>query len=176
MNINNLNLDQKRAQINKINSEINVLKNSYTDELNTVNHYYWPIVARIKKQKTNLKWYFTLACCFMFAVIVYIVFKEVYNLYWVIPLLTFSGGIVGLIVFFLIKCNKKDKLVNKDWKEALKPSEQLNDKINAKSLQATDMMKDFFNEISKDFEIDMKEIGSSYEDILDYYNRWTDNN
>lgn len=178
MSENNLNLEKKRNQIYKINSEINVLKNNYTNELNTVNHYYWPIIARIRKQMTNLKWYFTLACCFMFSVIVYIIFKEVYNLYWVIPLLTFSGGIVGLVVFFWVRCNKKNKLVNKDWKDALKPSDELNAKINDKSLEAKNMMIEFFNDLNSlnNIYINIDEIGTSYEDILDYYNRWTDNN
>ena len=69
--------------INKLNDQINVLKRQFTEELNTVNYYYWPLTSKSKKKLGNLKWYFTLACCLFFSVIILLLLHEVTNPYWI---------------------------------------------------------------------------------------------
>src|SRR5574344_2025648 len=88
--------------INKVNSKINILKNEYTEELNTVNYYYWPIVAKYKRRRKDLIWYFTLSCCLLFSVVFLLIFEEVTNEYWIGISISISGLILFLSTFFMI--------------------------------------------------------------------------
>lgn len=152
-------------QINKINDEISVLKTEYTNELNTVNYYYWPIVAKIKKRIKNIQWYFTLACCLLASVVIIIFLKEITNPYWLGAGLGISFLIFGASLFFLIRVKKLSKKTQREWDKALGPSNELKKKLDEKMNESIQAMLATF-----DFDI-TKEIGNSYEDILEYYNR-----
>ncbi len=159
--------------INKLNDQINVLKRQFTEELNTVNYYYWPLTSKSKKKLGNLKWYFTLACCLFFSVIILLLLHEVTNPYWIGIGLGVSGVILILTLFFLLKARKKDKALNKEWEKSLEPSKKLQKELNENIDKAIEMMLTFFGS-EKDYIV--KNIGTSYEDILDYYYSKTENN
>jgi len=98
----------KRNEINTSNNRVNVLKNEYTKELNTVNHYYWPIMAQLDKQYGNLRWYLTLASCFEAAIIICLLFFEIFNLYWVLGSNGVGIGIILLVLRFFKNVKRKD--------------------------------------------------------------------
>lgn len=152
-------------QINKINDEINVLKGEYTNELNTVNYYYWPIVAKIKRRKKNIKWYFTLACCLLASVTIVVLLSEITNPYWLGLGYGVSGIFFALTLFFLIRVLKQNKKTQKEWDKALEPSNKLKEELDSKMAEGVQaMLASFDTDITK-------EVGTSYEDILEYYNR-----
>ena len=158
--------------INKINDKINVLKRQFTEELNTVNYYYWPLTSKSKKKLGNLKWYFTLSCCLFFSVIILLLLHEVTNPYWIGFGLGISGAILVLTLFFLLKARKKDKLLNIEWEKSLETSKNLQKELNENIDKAITMILDYFESERENI---VKTIGTSYEDLLDYYNAKTEN-
>lgn len=155
--------------INNKNNYINVLKTKYTNELNTVNYYYWPIVARSKKKLANLKWYFTLSLCLVASVIILLLLYEITNSYWIGISLGVSLAIAGLITFFLIKRAKKHKAIYKEWDKALKPANDMKKELDEKESEAIKLMLDFLNQENKMID-NNEDIGSTYDDILYYFN------
>ena len=167
----------KTKEINTSNSKVNNLKNDYTKELNTVNHYYWPIMAKLEKQFANLKWYFTLACCLEVTFLVCIFFFEIYGIYWVIGYNVVGLGLMALVYKFFRKCKKNKLASKKEWDEALMASEKIKEDLDNEIEKATKLMIDFLVVEEKISEEELvSKIGSSYEDVLSYYNHWIDNN
>lgn len=167
----------KTKEINTSNSRVSNLKNDYTKELNTVNHYYWPIMAKLNKQYANLKWYLTLAFCLEVTFIVCIIFFEIYGIYWVIGYNVIGLGLILLVYKFFRKCKKAKLASQKEWDEALKNSEKIKENLDKEIDNAKRLMIDFLKEEENLSEEKLLEkTGSSYEDVLSYYNHWIDNN
>lgn len=163
-------MDQKT--INNLNDQINNLKKKWNKELDTVNHYYWPIIAKIKRNKKNHVWYFTLSLCLLGGVIMWILLGEIVNEYW----LGASLGGCAVVIFFtarrMIKTLKELKRENKTWNDALKLANEMQEEIKVKSEENTQNM---IAEL-KAHGVDILEIGNAYDDVLEYYNQWVENN
>lgn len=160
--------------INQINSKINNLKNEYTKELNTVNHYYWPLIAASEKKYGNLKWYLTLSICLEAAIIICLLFFEVTNPYWIVGFNVIGVAIMTLVAIFFKRHKKRHLKLKKEWDNALIPSNKLKDELTNEMNVGAEMMLTFFKE---NYDNDIKdEIGTSYEDVLSYYSHWVDNN
>lgn len=161
-------MDQKT--INILNDQINNLKKKWNQELDTVNHYYWPIVAQIKRNKKNHVWYFTLSLCLLGAVIMWILLGEIVNEYW----LGASLGSCAVIIFFtarrMVKTLKELKKENTDWEKALKLANEMQEEIKVKSEENT---KNMIAELQA-HGVDILEIGNAYDDVLEYYNQWVE--
>ena len=151
-------------RIRELNIDINMLKEEWSKELDTVNYYYWPIIAEEKKKRKNLVWYFTLACCLLFSAVVWILFMEIKNEYWIAAALGGSGIIVGITAFRMILILKKLKRDTEEWNKNLKRSNELKQEIAEKSEKAISLMLDY---LGSDVE---EKIGRSYDDVLEYYN------
>lgn len=159
--------------INEKNNLINNLKNEYTKELNTVNYYFWPRVAESKKKLSNKKYYTLLSGLFIVILVVCVILFEITDYYWLgfglgVPILIFC-----LNLYFTMKHNKKHKKLHEDWKLSLMKSEALKKKLLSECEIATNMMLEFFGDDKQKI---ITDIGMTYEDILDYYNHWVDNN
>lgn len=157
----------KLQDINKLNDQISVMKEALTNELNTVNYYYWPLISKSKKKLDNLKWYFTLACCFLASVIILLLLHEVTNEYWIGASLGLSISILAAVTFFLVKHVKKNKILNNEWNKALEKSKEIQKELNEKIEDAKEMMIRYFKNEKDSIH---EEIGNSYDDILEYYN------
>ena len=162
----------ERYLIKKCNDEINILKEKYNKELDTVNHYYWPIIAKLNRNKKNHVWYFTLACCLLGGVLMWIFLLEIVNEYWL-------GGSLGgcAIILFLTgrrarKTLKQLNQENKTWEKALKVANDLQEEIKVKSDENT---KNMIAELEA-HGVDISEIGNAYDDVLEYYNQWVEIN
>ena len=160
----------KEARIRELNQSISMLKEEWSNETDTVNHYYWPIIASEKKKRKNFVWYFTLACCLLFSAVVWILFMEIKNEYWIAAALGGSGIIVGITAFRMILILKKLKHDNEEWEKNLVRSNELKQEIADKCAQATSLMLDYLGEEVRE------KIGTSYDDVLEYYNSYLDNN
>ena len=160
----------KEKRIRELNQEINMLKEEWSKELDTVNYYYWPIIAKEKKRRKDLVWYFTLACCLVIGAIAWILLMEIKNEYWIATALGASGIIVGITfvrMMILIKRMKKDM---EEWEKNLTRANELQQKISSKCEMSVSLMIDYLGEEVKD------KIGSSYDDVLEYYNNYIANN
>lgn len=159
----------KEKRIRELNTDINMLKEEWSKELDTVNYYYWPIIAAEKKKRKNLVWYFTLACCLLFSAVVWILLMEIKNEYWIAAALGGSGIIVGITAFRMILIIKKLKQDTNEWNKNLTRSNELKQEIADKCEMAKSLMLDYLGS-----EVEEK-IGSSYDDILEYYNNYVEN-
>ena len=112
-------------RIRELSIDINMLKEEWSKELDTVNYYYWPIIAEEKKKRKNLVWYFTLACCLLFSAVVWILFMEIKNEYWIAAALGGSGIIVGITAFRMFLILKKLKRDTEEWNKNLTRSNEL---------------------------------------------------
>lgn len=161
-----------RISIRKLNEQINILKEKFNKELDTVNHYYWPIVAKLNRNKKNHVWYFTLACCLLGGVLMWIFLGEIVNEYW----LGASLGGCAVVLFLtgrrMVKTNKQLKKEHETWEKALKTANDLQEEIKVKSEENT---KNMIAELST-HGVDINEIGNAYDDVLEYYNQWVENN
>lgn len=156
--------------INHLNDQINNLKKKWNQELDTVNHYYWPIVAKIKRDKKNHVWYFTLSLCLLGCVLMWIVLGEIVNEYWLGASLGGSGIIIFLTALRMIKTLKALKKENTNWEKALKTANELQEEIKLKSEECTKCMLDEL----KNHDIEIKNIGTAYDDVLEYFNQWVE--
>lgn len=152
-------MEEVRKEINIINGKITVLKDEYTEELNTVNYYFWPIIAKEKTRRKNLRWYFTLSCCLLFSAVILLIIFEIKNEYFIAFVLGLSLLIFGLTLFFLIRCNKRYKLINSEWEKSLKPSEKQKEELTKMIDEVKAKMADYL-EIENNL---------SYEELLQVY-------
>ena len=156
----------KEARIRELNQKINVLKEEWSKELDTVNYYYWPIIAKEKKRRKDFVWYFTLACCLLFSAIVWILFMDIQNEYWIAAALGGSVVVVGITAFRMILILKKLKRDTEEWEKNLTHANELQQEIADKCEMATSLMLDYLGSEVKE------KIGSSYDDVLEYYNNY----
>ena len=159
----------KEKKIRELNQDINMLKEEWSKELDTVNYYYWPIIAKEKKRRKDLVWYFTLACCALFSAVVWILFMDIQNEYWIGAALGGTGIIVGITAFRMILILKKLKRDTTEWEKNLTRANELQKEIAEKCEVAVSLMLDY---LSGDVQ---EKIGSSYDDVLEYYNNYIDN-
>lgn len=156
----------KETRIRELNQQINMLKEEWSNELNTVNYYYWPIIAKEKKKRKDFIWYFTLACCLLFSACVWIIFMEIKNEYWIAAALGGSGIVVGITAFRMILVLKKYKQDKEEWEKNLSRANELQKEIDDKCKMATSLMLDYLED-----DVQSK-IGTSYDDVLEYYNNY----
>lgn len=154
--------------INTLNDQINNLKKKWNQELDTVNHYYWPIVAKLKREKKDRVWYFTISLCLLLGVVLWLTLGDIVNEYWIASSLVGTAIIIFLTAFFMTKTLKALKKENKTWQEALKEANRLQDEIKEKSNEAVKIM---ISELIKKG-IDVSNIGDAYDDVLEYYNNY----
>ena len=160
----------KEQRIRELNIDINMLKEEWSKELDTVNYYYWPIIAKEKRRRKDLVWYFTLACILLFSCVVWIILMEIKNEYWIGAALGGSGIIVGITLFRMILILKKLKIDKAEWEKNLKRANEMQEEIAEKCEIAVSLMLDYLGEEVKE------KIGSSYDDVLEYYNNYLANN
>lgn len=157
--MSNHDLENIRKEINSLNGKITILKEEYTNDLNEVNYYFWPIVAKEDKKYKNLKWYFTLACCFLFSVIFLILIFDIKNEYFIGGVVGFALLIFALTLFFMLKSKKKKKIIDVEWKKELKPSNEKKDLLSKLEKEACEKMSNYLK-------IDNN---VSYEELLQIY-------
>lgn len=156
-------------QIKELNKEIYLLKDDWSKELDTVNYYYWPIIAKDKRNVKNHVWYFSLACCLLFAIIFWLVFEDIQNEYWIGGSLGIGAVVLFFTTFRMIKTLKTTKKDKEEWQKNLVNANKMQEEIASKCDEATKLMLASLPETDE-----VKALGSSYDDILEYYNNWVE--
>lgn len=155
------------------NNEINNLKDECTKELNEINYYYWPIIAKLKKDKKNRIWYFTLSCLLIVIIAVWMIFTEYEEKFIILLAFIVDGAITCVTTIRMIRVIKDYNVTDRIWKKALENPSKMQKNIVLKCEEVKEMMINTFGDKKEEI---VKKIGSSYDDILEYYNQWVENN
>lgn len=155
-------------------ARINSLFEEYTERHEEINNIYAPELEKIKKSLKTINWMFIysiLGSLFLGYASYYLYFTMEY--WWYISIIPVVLGL-GFFIFCFIRkriYDKKKKKITSEWQKASKIIEGLDKKIQHDTDVAVEIMLD---EFSDDKDEVIKVIGTSYHDLLEYYEYYQD--
>ena len=157
------------VELIKLNSNIAILKEEYTKELNTVNHEFWPKDAEIKKEKKNYVWFTAISVCLFFVVVLSVICEILINEYLIGGSLILSFALVLLLVKKTRKILITEKVLNNEWEKSLEKSNQMKKDLDQMISKAIPIMLMEIDKINPNINVD-EDTKENYEEVYDLYN------
>lgn len=190
---------RKNEKLREYEVEMLQLKDHYSREYHTITSYYWPIIAQNKKSLKNQIYYTGAMICMLVFFVVIILLGGLKNEYLLWGSIVFSLVLIGVGVIVTTKTLKKKKIITEEWDKNNKKVQEIQEKIHMVAIKATEEIPYviFYSEhyediISKKLQENSEEwknlieqekqkmldytAGSmAYNDVIGYYNHWSDN-
>ncbi|MDD3170703.1 MAG: hypothetical protein PHO86_00045 [Bacilli bacterium] len=190
---------RKNEKLREYVVEMSQLKELYSSEYNTVTSYFWPIVAKNKKALKDRIYYTGAMTCLLIFIIVVILLGGLKNEYLIWGSIIISLLLIGIGVFLSIKSAKEKKQIYEEWEKNNKKIYDIQDRIHQVTIDAAieipyvicysknydDIIKgklvvgseEWNNllEATKQEMLDDTAGSTAYEDVIGYYNTWSDN-
>lgn len=188
------------SELTRIRVEINKQLDMFTDEVQTVNNQYTPVLTKIKRRRSNIIYYIVMTLFLLIFVSMAIFLGVVEAFYLALILFGINFVLIGVGVFFYRRVNKDYLEVKKMWDTDYKNTLKIKDKISELYESAesevykvivlttynedlekakTDkdryrsLMEDKILEIKEKVKKELKEDFNS-ENVVGYYNEWAD--
>lgn len=188
------------SELTRIRVEINKQLDMFTDEVQTVNNQYTPVLTKIKRRRSNIIYYIVMTLFLLIFVSMAIFLGVVEAFYLALILFGINFVLIGVGVFFFRSVNKDYLEVKKMWDTDYKNTLKIKDKISELYESAesevykvivlttynedlekakTDkdryrsLMEDKILEIKEKVKKELKEDFNS-ENVVGYYNEWAD--
>lgn len=167
------------------------LKEKYTTETNTINYYFWPKDAIMKKKlKNNFSLLAVTVSTLIILSIVAFLLKDM-ALEYRLGLVGVGIVLVGATIFFIVKNKKKYNALKDEWNKRLAVNQPVKEKIQElEDVVCTNIIeevcyKEYQEELSQDsdsfkkyFELTKEklaeEVGLTSDDLIEYYKVWVE--
>ena len=186
----------KNEMLKKYIAQMSLLKDDYSKESNTVNSYFWPLIAQNNRQLKNQLYYTGSMGCLLVLVVVIILLGGIKNEYLLWGSIAICVALIMAGVIVTSKTFKKKKIINIEWennnKKVLKIKEEIQN-VTKKAMDEVCYIICYNENIDKikNNELDEKSLvwqnllqnvkekmnnytqnSDAYEDVIGYYDYW----